>query len=165
MIDVTINLLCSRKPGILSRLIRDIKIFGLIYTGHNIEYQDNRCQITINGSGELNCTRDKLEQMLNDFPGVITVTHVSIKHDGTEVSGLKTTISSEQIDPHQALTPNILLMAEKRLAETLGPISSYLVENATQNCTNCGELFAALAAELNNEQERRQFLSILDQSA
>ena len=165
MIDVAIHLQCLRKPGILSRLIRDIKLFGLIYSGHNIEYQNEQCRITVNGSGELNCTREKLIEMLTDFPGVIRVNEVSIQHEGHEVSGRKTTITSEHIDPKQALSPNTLLMAEKRLAETLGPIASYLVETAAQDCANCGDLFRTLAAELSSEHERRQFLSILGQTA
>ena len=39
MIDVTIYLKCSKKPGTLSRLIRDIKLFGLIYSSHDIQHQ------------------------------------------------------------------------------------------------------------------------------
>ena len=162
MIEVSINLICQRKPGILSRLIRDIKLFGLIYSGHNIEYQGEQCLITINGSGELNCTREKLMQLMNEFPGVINVMDISITHEGSEVSGMKTRISSERIDAQQELTPAILLMAEKRLAETLGPIAAYLVETSAQSCQNCGDLFNALASELNNEGERHDFLSILN---
>ncbi len=165
MIDVTIQLLCTRQPGILSRLIRDIKLFGLIYSGHDIEYQGSNSLITVSGSGELNCTREKLKQMLSDLPGVISVSNISIRHDGAEVSGLKTRVSSEQIEPLQPITPAILLMAEKRLAETLGPVASYLVETAAQSSRNSGELFNALSQELSSEKERSDFLSIVQNPA
>jgi len=167
MIDVTIQLLCARQTGILSRLIRNFKLFGLTYSGHNMEGQGGNSLITVNGSGELNCTREKLEQVLRDFPGVISVSNISIRHEGDEVSAPKTGISSgqidpfEQIDPLQALTPAILLIAEKRLAETLGPVASYLVETAAQSSRNSGELFTTLSQELSSQKERDDFLSIV----
>lgn len=161
MIDVSIHILCERKPGILSRLIRDIKLFGLVYTGHNIEYTDDQCLISVDGHGELNCTREELQEMLNQFPGVLSVMDISIRHQGSEVSGHKTSITSERVNPEEALSPTILLMAEKRLAETLGPVANYLVETAAQNCNTCGELFNSLAGELNNDKERQAFLSII----
>lgn len=162
MIDVTINLICSRKPGTLSRLIRDIKLFGLIYSSHDIQYQANSSQITVHGTGELNCTREKLIEILNDLPEVISILSVTIKRNGAEIQQFETHTSKEQIHFHAPLTPAILLTAEKRLAEIIGPIANYLVDTAVLNSQNTGELFHTLAEELNTENERKEFLAIIE---
>ena len=133
MINVTINLICTRKPGTLSRLIRDIKLFGLIYTAHDIEYKDNNSLITVHGSGQLNCTREKLMEVLDHLPEVISIMDVTITQDGQEIEQFETQNSNELIHSMDLLTPAILLTAEKRLAEIMGPIANYLVETAAKS--------------------------------
>ena len=161
MIDVSIHLICTRKPGTLSRLIRDIKLFGLIYSSHDIEYNGENSVITVHGTGDLNCTRDKLIEVLNNLPEIISILDVTISHYGKEMEQFETHTSNELIHFQELLTPAILLTAEKRLAETMGPIASYLVETAAQSSNNAGELFHVLAEELNSTTEQQEFLSII----
>jgi len=130
MIDVSIHLLCSEKPGTLSRIIRDIKLFGLFYKSHSIEYRGNQSLIVVNSSGELNCTQQRLIELLGEFSEVIKVKKVSISSDGEEVTDFRTTVSDTHIKALEPLSPAILLTAEKRLSEIIGPIASLLVETA-----------------------------------
>ena len=90
MFDVSIQLVCTRKPGTLSRLIRDIKLFGLQYTSHGIQHYDDHCEITINGSGILNCSREKLIEILTDNPQIDSVKNLSISRNGQEITTFKT---------------------------------------------------------------------------
>ena len=162
MINVTIKLSCSKKPGTLSRLIRDIKLFGLIYANHQIEHNDNHCVISITGSGQLNCTQSKLRQFFEESNEVQKVFDITITRNGEEITEFRTEASNEVIRSSDHLSPAILLMAEKRMAEIIGPVATYLVEDASINSSNCGELFNALAGELNSDQERETFLSIIE---
>jgi hypothetical protein len=163
MFDVSIKLLCSKKPGTLSRLIRDIKHFGLQYSGHDIDYNGEECLITVNGSGILNCSKEDLIDVLDDLTEVKEVQNLTISKDGNEVTTFRTRYSEDFIHASEPLTHTVLLTAEKRLAEILGPVASYLVETAsTNNHNNAGELFEALAFELTDVEERKKFLSIID---
>jgi hypothetical protein len=162
MIDVSIHLLCSEKPGTLSRIIRDIKLFGLFYKSHSIEYQSNQSLIVVNSSGELNCTQQRLVELLGEFSEVIKVKKVSISSDGEEVTDFRTTVSDTHIKALEPLSPAILLTAERRLSEIMGPIASLLVETASQTSQNVGELYRQLADELDNQVERLDFLSVVD---
>ena len=162
MIDVSIHLKCSKKPGTLSRLIRDIKLFGLIYSSHDIQYQQDYNLITVHGSGKLNCGRNRLIEVLNDLPEILSINSVKISRNGLEIKQVETQTSNELIHSKEPLTPPILLTAEKRLAEVIGPIAGFLVETAAISSQNTGELFAALAKELNTENEQKVFLSIIE---
>lgn len=162
MFDVTIQLLCSRKPGTLSRLIRDIKHFGLQYNDHNIIYNGDECEITVNGSGILNCSREDLIEILSELTEVKDVQKLSISRDGNEITTFRTRYSKDYIHSAEPLTHTVLLAAEKRLAEIIGPVASYLVETTAENSKNAGELYHALALELSDVDERKEFLSIID---
>lgn len=162
MFDVSIKLLCTRKPGTLSRLIRDIKHFGLQYSDHDIAYIGEDCQIIVNGSGILNCSKEDLIDVLNDLTEVKEVQNLTISKDGNEITTFRTRYSRDFIRSTEPLTQTVLLAAEKRLAEIMGPVASYLVETAAENSQNAGELFQALAYELTDLDDRNKFLSIID---
>ena len=162
MFDVSIQLLCSRKPGTLSRLIRDIKHFGLQYRDHDIVYNGDECEITVNGSGILNCSREDLIEILGELAEVKVVQKLTISKNGNEITTFRTRFSRDYIHASEPLTHTVLLAAEKRLAEIIGPVASYLVETAAENSQNAGELYRALAVELNDVRERQEFLSIID---
>ena len=162
MIDVTIELTCSRKPGTLSRLIRDIKLFGLQYNSHGIKHFNDHCEIIIVGHGVLNCSREDLIKVLSDIPEITEVKSLTISRDGHEITTYRTEFSKDYIHAREPLSEAVLLSAEKRLAEILGPIASYLVEMAARKCTNAGQLYKVLARELGNDQEKEQFLAIID---
>ena len=159
MTDVSIHLICSHRAGTLSRLIRHIKSFGLTYKQHKIEDQGENNLITVCGSGELNCTRDALLNTFNNITEVISVKDIFISDDDIERPDCTT--QNEKMSPEAALTPAILLVAEQRLAEVLGPVANYLVTITAERSKNTGELFRSLAKELNTDAERRAFVSIV----
>lgn len=163
MFDVSIQILCTRKPGTLSRLIRDIKLLGLQYSEHNIAYMDDTAVITVKGTGKINCSREQLIDMLTNMPEIISVQELTIKKEGEEVQTFRTQNSNNFILSSETLTPAVLLTAEKRLAEILGPVATYLVEEASSQSKNAGQLFNILAEELNSELEKNTFLSILQE--
>jgi hypothetical protein len=101
-------------------------------------------------------------EVLNHLPEVISIMAVTIIQDGQEIEQFETRNSNELMHSTDQLTPAILLTAEKRLAEILGPIANYLVETAAMSSSNTGELFHLLAEELNSDSERKDFLSIIE---
>ena len=58
-----------------------------------------------------------------------------------------------------AHSTELLAAAEKALAEYLGPIAKVLVERVAKTAPNADALYDALAAELEDEDERRAFLA------
>lgn len=162
MYDVSIKLLCTRKSGILSRAIREIKLLGLQYQSHKIHFSDGRSSIVINAHGELNCTRESLKELFGNLPEVLSVDQIRVTHQGKEVKKFQTRASEAHIAATERITPAIVLAAEKRLSQILGPVASFIVENSAQECANAGDLFALLAEELNDTKEREYFLSIID---
>lgn len=162
MFDVSIQLLCTRKPGTLSRIIRDIKLFGLQYHSHTIDYQDDKSVIVINSLGDLNCTQARLMEVFGEFSEVLEVQNVSVLSNGAEVTEFKKTASNARIGALEPLSPAILLAAEKRLSDIMGPIASLLVETASLSSKNVGELYLNLAEELNDQDERNDFLSVIE---
>ena len=162
MFDVSIQLLCTKKSGTLSRFIRDMKLFGLQYQSHTIEYQGDQSLIVINSSGELNCTQERLAEMFSEFSEVLEVRNVTVSRFGEEITEFKTKVSSARIDAQEPLSPAILLAAEKRLSEIMGPIASLLVQTASQSSANVGELYLQLANELDDQIESNEFLSVIE---
>ena len=162
MIDVSIQIYATKKSGTLSRIIREIKLFGLEYKRHNIKYQGDQCFIAIESSGELNCTRDTLIDLFESMPEVIMVDQLAITRDGEEVTEFRTTTSQAHIGAKEALSPAILLAAEKRMSEILGPVSSFLVEKAASNSRNVGDLYRLLSEELDDPEERKKFLEVIE---
>lgn len=161
MFEVAIHLRCTRKPGTLSRIIRELKWFGLQYQSHKINLVADQCQIIVNARGELNCTRENLRELFESFPEVLKVDNLSITNDGEEVREFKTIKVDTQIGAHEPVTPAILLTAEKRLSEIMGPVASFLVETAASQSRNVGELYRQLGDELNDDKERDSFVSII----
>jgi serine/threonine protein kinase len=58
-------------------------------------------------------------------------------------------------------TPEVLEMAEKRLASYVGPLARVLIKDAAGKSGNLKELYAQLAAHIDSEDERRDFLASL----
>ncbi len=58
-------------------------------------------------------------------------------------------------------TPEVLEMAEKRLASYVGPLARILIKDAAGKSGNLKELYAQLAAHIDSEDERRDFLASL----
>ena len=59
------------------------------------------------------------------------------------------------------LTPEMLEQAEKSLASYVGPLARVLIKQAAQSSGNLKELYAQLAAHIDSEEERRDFLARL----
>lgn len=162
MLDVTLQLLCSKKPGTLSRVIREINVVGLQYQNHRIENNGDQVRLTINAAGDLNCNLDNLRDLFVGFPEVREVEQLRASRGGKDITEFRTRVSSSQISAADQITPAVILAAEKRLSDILGPVASVIVESMAKNCANVGELYTRLADELNDDEERRQFLSVIE---
>lgn len=162
MFDVSLQLLCTRKSGTLSRVIREISLLGLQYKNHQIEFTGEHTHLTVNAFGELNCTRESLEELFGKFSEVLKVQGLNVRQDGKDVTRFKTTVSETRISANEQLTPAVVLAAEKRLSGILGPVAGFIVESAALDSENAGQLFRRLATELNDEDERDYFLSIIE---
>jgi len=162
MFDVSLKLLCTRKPGTLSRVIREINLLGLQYKNHQIEFAGKHTRITVNAMGELNCTRESLGELFDKFSEVLQVQDLNVSQNGRDVTEFKTTVSETHISAREPLTPALVLAAEKRLSDILGPVASFVVESVAQDSNDAGELFTRLAAELDDQDERDYFLSIIE---
>lgn len=162
MFDVSLQLLCTSKSGTLSRIIREISLFGLQYQSHKIDFKGNHTHISISATGDLNCTLESLEALFTGFPEVLQVQRLNVTKDGKDVTEFKTRVSETHISAQERLTPAVVLTAENRLSDILGPVASIIVESAARNSSNAGELFTRLARELNDQDEREYFLSIIE---
>ncbi|HKJ50537.1 MAG TPA: hypothetical protein VKB27_03495 [Gammaproteobacteria bacterium] len=162
MLDVTLQLLCSKKSGTLSRVIREINIVGLQYRNHQIEISGDQVRLTINASGDPNCSLENLRELFTPFSEVSEVVELRASRDGKDITEIRTRVSSSRISATEQLTPAITLAAEKRLSDILGPVASVIVAAVGDSCTNAGQLYARLADELDDEDERAEFLSIID---
>lgn len=161
MLDVRLQLVCTSKPGTLSRVIREINLVGLQYQHHQIEKSGDRVCFTIHASGELNCSLATLEQLFGAFPEVIGTPSLQATRDGKAITEIRTQVPETRISASDPLTPAIRLAAEKRLSDILGPVASVIVAAVAGNCRNAGELYSRLADELDDE-ERIQFLTVIE---
>lgn len=164
MFDFSLQLLCTSKSGTLSRLVREIHQIGLQYQAHQINTSGDQSQISITAVGELNCSLESLEEMFGNFPEVIQVQQLRVTSDGKDVTEFKTIVSETQVASSEQLTPAVVLAAEKRLSDILGPVASVIVESVAHNCADAGELYARLAEELNDQDERDYFLSVIEKN-
>lgn len=162
MFDFSLQLLCTSKPGTLSRLVREIHQVGLQYQSHQINTSGAESRISITAIGVMNCTLESLEELFNDFPEVLQVEQMRVTRDGKDVSEFKTVVSETHVAAREHLTPAVILAAEKRLADILGPVASVIVDAVAQDCSNASELYSRLAEELSDQQERDHFLSVID---
>ena len=61
----------------------------------------------------------------------------------------------------QKFAPEVLATAEKRLASYVGPLAKLLIKDAAGSSGTLKELYARLAAHIDSEDERREFLASL----
>lgn len=162
MLDFSLQLLCTSKPGTLSRLVREIHQIGLQYQAHQINTSGDQSQISITAIGDLNCSLESLEEMFGNFPEVIQVQQMRVTSEGKDVTEFKTIVSETHVASGEHLTPAVVLAAEKRLSDILGPVASVIVDAVAHNCADAGELYARLAEELNDQDERDYFLSVIE---
>ena len=165
MFDFTLQLLCTDRPGTLSRLVREIGQVGLQYRGHRIESEGSQSRISIDAVGDPNCSLESLQELFASFPEVLEVLQLRLSSDGKAVTDFKTQVSEIHVSGAEQLTPAVILAAEKRLSDILGPVASVIVETIAPQCADAGELYARLAEELNDQQERDNFLSVIDKRA
>ncbi|MES2149162.1 MAG: hypothetical protein V4508_05135 [Pseudomonadota bacterium] len=60
--------------------------------------------------------------------------------------------------PAQALTPDMLELAEKKLTVYMGPIARVLVKKAARQCADRPEFFRLLAAHIASPEDSKRFL-------
>jgi acetolactate synthase regulatory subunit len=162
MFDFSLQLLCTSKPGTLSRLVREIHQVGLQYQAHQIETSGDKSRISITAIGVLNCTLESLEELFNKFPEVLKVEQMRVTSEGKDIDEFKTVVSETHVAATEQLTPAVILAAEKRLADIIGPVASVIVDAVALDCTDAGGLYSRLAEELNDQEERDYFLSVID---
>ena len=76
-------------------------------------------------------------------------------------AGVRSSTGSAPVLTGAAVTwdPAVLATAQRQLAAYLGPIARVVVERAARRATTPAELYAALAAEIPSESDRRVFLA------
>ena len=89
MIEVRLQLRCTKKPGTLSRVIREINMVGLHYLDHRIENGDQYSRLTINANGEMNCSPESFREFFDDFPGVLEVQELTVTRGCIPVAEVK----------------------------------------------------------------------------
>lgn len=154
--NIVITVTTTSKAGALSKIIRDIGHYGLIYSGQSIDRNDHRTIMKIKCNGELHCSKERLATILEGLPEVLSVDDISLTGN-IEAKEISQSLLSAQ----EPLSPSVLLAAEKRLSNIIGPVASYLVETASKNSRNAGELYLRLSNELNTKQERLDFVSVI----
>ena len=117
--------------------------------------------MTINATGDPNCNLDNLRELFGDFPEVREVVELRAARDGKDITEFRTRVSSSRISADEHITPAMVLAAEKRLSDILGPVASVIVASVAGDYANAGQLYARLAEELDDEDERAEFLSII----
>lgn len=162
MYDFSLQLLCTGKPGILSRLVREIGLVGLQYRGHRIERDGEHCRIAIDAEGDPSCSLETLEDLFAGFPGVLQVLQLRLSSEGRDVTEFRTRVADIPVADSEPLTPAVILVAEKRLSDILGPVASVIVDSVAPRCADAGELYSRLAEELNDDEERKAFLAVVD---
>ena len=157
-VNIVITVTTNSKAGALSRIIRNIVHYGLIYNGQSIDNNGQHTIMKIKCSGELHCTKERLAEIIGDLPEVMTVNDINLTGN---IKAKDTSQSQSLLSAQEPLSPPILLAAEKRLSNIVGPVASYLVETISRNSCNAGELYLQLSDELNTEQERLDFISFI----
>jgi serine/threonine-protein kinase len=69
--------------------------------------------------------------------------------------------ASQKAPAPQPFTPEVLATAERRLASYVGPLAKLLIKEAAGNTSDLKELYRALAAHIDSDDERRDFLASL----
>ena len=69
--------------------------------------------------------------------------------------------AATQAQPQTAFTPEVLAIAEKRLASYVGPLARVFIKQAAGQSGNIKELYRQLASHIDEEDERRAFLDSL----
>jgi hypothetical protein len=64
-------------------------------------------------------------------------------------------------DKPQSFSPEVLATAERRLASYVGPLARLLIKDAATKTSDLKELYRQLAAHIDSEEERRDFLASL----
>jgi serine/threonine-protein kinase len=59
-------------------------------------------------------------------------------------------------------TPEAVALAEKRLASYVGPLARVLIKDAVTKSSSLRELYTSLAAHIDDEKERREFLALVE---
>ena len=162
MLEVRLQLLCTKQPGTLSRVIREINLVGLQYVSHRIENSEDYSQLTINAHGDMNCSPESFREFFDDFPGVLGVQELQLTRGGKPVTEVRTRVSDTRLSAKDQITPAIVLSAERRLSDILGPVASLIVASVADNCANVGQFYVRLAEELNDDEERRRFLAVVE---
>lgn len=165
MFDFSLQILCTSRPGTLSRLVREIGQVGLQYRGHRIVSEGDKSRISIDAVGEPNCSLETLRELFGNFPEILEVVQLDLSSDGRIVTDFRTRVSEIHVSDAEQLTPAVILAAEKRLSDILGPVASVIVETIAPHCADAGELYARLAEELNDQDERDYFLSVVDKQS
>ena len=87
----------------------------------------------------------------------------AVKKNNKKVNLSRVSLNS-MLKSHDVITPDVLKVAETKLSDFLGPVAPILVKqvSTTMNVSSVGQLFEILAKELNDNNERAEFLSIIE---
>ncbi len=162
MARLSIRFQCTKKAGTLARLIKNVLLVGLTYERHHIDTWEDDCEISIIAQGSLNCSREKLIEIFEELPDVmkVQVTEFSAEGDFEKAQVVDAaSVAESRVSASELLTAEILLDVENKMTQIIGPVGRLLVESAAQSSRNVGELYAQLAEELDDEEDKNELLS------
>jgi len=91
-----------------------------------------------------------------------TLNHLSPARPAAEPQAIRPTVQPQAVLPARAsaaVSPEVIMALETFLAQTLGPIARHLVKRKNTDGISTKELIVALSNEIENDHERKQFLS------
>ena len=186
-----ITIITANEAGVLSELMRAVGTQGMMYRRNKKINEGNVDKVILTVEGNLSGDTSDLVSAIEELPlvefveGIEEVSSSRVFKSATNSSvkpvvvkpkeasseikrsakkrSDNSKVSSDLIQPYDVITPEVLKIAEKRLTDILGLVAPILVKQASMlmNLNSAGQLFDALAEELNDDNERAQFLSII----
>ena len=175
---VEITLLTTNKTGILAKIMMTSAKHGLmVFKNHSDKIDENSSRFSIIFNGTIKTSPDELTQALEAVPDILSVESISanqaanpIQADVSEPQNNSTTPEAQSTTPTSqstdlraidVISPEALKIAEDKLSNIIGPVAPMLVESAASETKHIGDLFLLLAKDLENEEEKKDFLSVV----
>lgn len=155
---IEIQLIASKRAGILPALMRKLGSLGLIYRRCQVQEYPTGVKLSLFCEGELDCEKSFLVKSIKEVPNVdsiISVIQSNAKTNKPFKNQQESISENTELYPlraNDAITHDVLYIVEDRLAEAYGPSANLLLKSAAKQSTCVGDLFSILSRDLTNDQ-------------